>query len=496
MLHALGYGDDSYVLPETEKILSKYKLFGLIIHDPKVHTEFHAKLTSIFERLDYLTGPDFLFFGLLEPPPSFLDKANRDYFQIWEKQILLSPFNGYHSADESITAYSLSKALEIDYNDLPCIILTNDFKLKEFYFLKTCAKHLEKQMQEIGIFCSQKSEKVNVANGDLNPLMPSFNLCDGHELKKLKEPLAKILADSLSYIVANLNSHDSRNALRNARKLIKDHLKRPLSKINEYEFEKSNLQFISNLSNFLQGSNKVWFSRELKIDYDLPDIESRLDKNQVSEREPMYSVFTSSESVPTHLDDLEIESKIILKTFERIFPQYGIALGLSNMVKDEELDYSPLVISVGKVFEIETNLSIVQWIRKYLNIEMPAYFNQYKDDKINDYILTPSQNIVVSPRPIDFNMGKGKKWRAPGIGESELVMKSLYSEGNYPKLRHFDFELFLTHWSNIRRFRNNAAHSNLINQMDFSIMKKTFDELRQHGYLTNLTSLKKSLKNE
>ena len=71
MLNALGYGADRPILEETKKILNKFKLFGLILHDPKAHFNFHNTLKNSFERLDFLTGCDFLFFALTDPPRSW-----------------------------------------------------------------------------------------------------------------------------------------------------------------------------------------------------------------------------------------------------------------------------------------------------------------------------------------------------------------------------------------------------------------------------------------
>ena len=56
MLKALGYGESGEIREETEKILSPYKLFVLVLHDPERHTRFHHEFSQLFERLDYLTG--------------------------------------------------------------------------------------------------------------------------------------------------------------------------------------------------------------------------------------------------------------------------------------------------------------------------------------------------------------------------------------------------------------------------------------------------------
>ncbi len=64
MLKALGYGEIGEMRKETEKILEPYKLFVLVLYDPKRHTAFHQKFSQLFERLDYLTGPNLLFMEL------------------------------------------------------------------------------------------------------------------------------------------------------------------------------------------------------------------------------------------------------------------------------------------------------------------------------------------------------------------------------------------------------------------------------------------------
>lgn len=80
MLNAIGYGAEPYVERETEKILSNYKLIGLVLHDQEVHQEFHKTMEESFERLDYLTGKDFLFFTLTEAPQRWINRnENRDY---------------------------------------------------------------------------------------------------------------------------------------------------------------------------------------------------------------------------------------------------------------------------------------------------------------------------------------------------------------------------------------------------------------------------------
>jgi hypothetical protein len=143
-------------------------------------------------------------------------------------------------------------------------------------------------------------------------------------------------------------------------------------------------------------------------------------------------------------------------------------------------------MSLCKVFEIEINLSVVQWIRNQLNIEMPEYFKKYKPDR-NSYTITPSQ--IPNARPIDFNKSRQKKWLAPGIGESELATINLSNRGITP-FEPNTFELLMSNWKILREYRNKAAHVEQIDAIAYENTKFSFNFLIDHDILKNLLFLK------
>ena len=159
---------------------------------------------------------------------------------------------------------------------------------------------------------------------------------------------------------------------------------------------------------------------------------------------------------------------------------------------DDGLDYSPLVISLCKIFEIEINLSLVHWFRKYLNIEMPTYFKKHKQDDL-EYKLTPSSYLVNNPRPIDFNKGHGNKWIAPGIGESELIAQSFLNEDKLPSNIN-DYETLLRNWGILRQFRNKAAHTESLTKDDFNNIYSAFNTINENNILAQMNDLKWTFK--
>jgi len=472
MLNALGYGADSHILEETKKILDRFKLYGLILHDPKSHSEFHSTLRNSFERLDFLTGRDFLFFALTDPPRHWIERnERRDYFGIWETDKLLSPMNSYETSDESISTYSIAQALNIDFDDLPVIILTNNFQFNQFRVVKTCSRHLKSQMTEIGYFSSQKEKYFSLlSDPNFNELIRDIDKCGGSYQISTEQSLAKTLSDFLAFVVSeNRDSQDRRIAEIQIGNVITKFIENKDLQRDPTRYEQLNLFLLGCLSN-LSRSNR---NHEIIID-----------------------------------ERCESESKIILKTFNKVFPFFEplnselqhfqdeanreTRMRHNRFNNDEGIDYSPLIISLCKIFEIETNLSLVHWFRKTLDIEMPTYFKKHKEDN-GEYMITPSPRVINNPRPIDFNKGYMAKWIAPGIGESELVTRTFLQEGDLPS-EISDYDELLRNWMIIRRYRNRAAHTESLRKQDFDNVYNTFSNIITSGYLIQFNDLKWTLK--
>lgn len=502
MLKALGYNEEGIVLEETKRMLKPFKLIGLILHDPNNHKEFHAKFAQSFESLDLLTGRDFLFFGLTDPPDNWLEKNNRDSFSIWEPEKLLNPANAYETLDESITAFTIAQSLGIEYDSLPVIILTNNFQFNQYRVVKTCQKHLEQQLIEIGNFCSQKQTIFNlIEDAEFNRLIHTIDLCGGSSHIKNEESLAKTLSDYLSFVIKEdyksidnriaqnhsqkiLNKFFSinlRNNIRESRDIYKSF---PSSEDNKssYNLEQS----IPNRINYedeyyLINENQKNISKKEKLNLFILGCLSNFKKQQrnigiTNVKEDILEIDTRCEN----------ESKIILNTFNRVFSSYSTNTNPNEF--EGMLDYSPLIMSLGKIFEIEVNLSVVHWIRNLLNIEMPEYYKKHKNDK-GDYKLIPSESIIYKPRPVDFNMGTQLDWHAPGLGESELITKTLYSQKKTPP-GFTDVESFLRYWTTIRQLRNKAAHTECLYQNDFSAVHNAFTSLVTTGKFGEMNNLK------
>ena len=459
MLSALGYGRDDLNFSEAKDLLSGFKLFGLVLHDPEAHPDFHREVRHSFRRLDYVTGSDFLFLALTDPTEDMHRKIrNRDYSRLWESD---------STGDGNITAYSIAQALDIDFDDLPAIILTKDFRFKEFQVIRTNPESIEEQMTEIGYFSSNISGTFSLEDVSFQELVKSINKEGDSYFLSGDRPLAKVLSDFLSFKVLKTGRNQQ---IRIAKRQVSDviqYFKR--RKLFGEGLERLNLFMLGCLANL---SERRRSQSKLSID-----------------------------------PRCEEESRVILKTFNKVYSlfepfdqdvqSYVSASGqwkgkAAESRYVEDLDYSILVMSLSKILEIELNVSLVQWFRSTLGIEMPAYFKKYKRSR-ETYTLLPSEVLVNDPWPIDFNKRKRGNWNAPGMGETKLITKTFMMERDLPK-EISSYEHLLMYWDPIHKQRNRAAHTETVSREDFKTVLHSFEGILEGRHLSQMMDLKYMLK--
>jgi len=440
--------------------LSPFNLFAFIIHDPEEHQDFGRQISFAFDRLDFVTGEKLLFFALVDPPPDWLAHAqHRPYYKrlnswdninrrfsnenelVRETSELLNPKNAIFSGNESATAFSLANTLGIPSENLPCIVVTPDFSDERFLWFRTCPEHLEEQLTKLAYLAARNSTGFDAIRGE------NLDLCNGSGDKSLEGNLAKALSDVLSFIIAG-NSSDSwlrRQALEQAQGTISK-LHTALSNLKS-NFQESNAEEMDklclNLASFISHLNT---KKDLKLD----------------------------DFIPVSKEFFENDSYQILKTAHRVFnllvseqddAKYSLEL-------KESLDFTPGIICLAKVFEKEANLSVVHWIRKELGVSLPSYFNKHQP--YFQAKLTPSFR---GGREIDFNVKRGGKWLAPGIGQSEIACKEL-SQSRLPQgWDASSWDLLLTNWQAIREKRNEAAHTEMVDESSLMIVKNSLMNL-------------------
>jgi len=454
VLSALASGRNSYETEVAQRALSPFNLFAFIIHDPEAHSKFHQVLASKFDRFDYVTGHKLLFFSLVDPPTNWLDNASdRSYYKLlagnnhdqapWEVGELLNPKNVPSSPDRSITAFSLASALRIPTEDLPCLVVTQGFQLNQFRWFSTSHDHVEEQLIRLGYLADRCDREIS----DTSWNWAELDLCSHYGVESLSSSLAKALSDVLSFIVAGSESSD-----------------RLRSKARDQARKTITCLYAS--INRLKSTSQETISEEVdQLSIRLASFLAQLDKRQ---NLPL------DEFIAIRRELLEADSYQILRTAHKVFN-----LLVSGQLDEfwpidagEELDFTPGLICLTKVYEKEANLSIVHWARRELGVSLPQFFNK-PQPKVRAIVIPNIPN----GREIDLNMGRRGKWLPPGIGQSEIACTELSKVRLPDDWSKNDWDLLFNLWKQVREKRNEAAHSELINEASLHIVKDALQRM-------------------
>lgn len=187
---------------------------------------------------------------------------------------------------------------------------------------------------------------------------------------------------------------------------------------------------------------------------------------------------TLDEFITVRREFLEVDSFQILRTAHKVFDLLAThqLTDLIHLDTGEQLDYTPGLICLAKVFEREVNLSVVHWARRELGIDLPRFFNRPQ----------PGVKATVVPklpggREINLNMERHGKWLPPGIGQSALACHEL-SRARLPDNWDRDtWGLLFRLWERVRDKRNEAAHTEMIDEASLWSIKDALQELSTNG---------------
>ena len=429
----------------VKKALEPFNLFAFILHDPNQHKDFHEYLENIFDRLDYETGKGLLFFALINPPQNWLQHASqREYYQAisnWETKDWLKPENNQiRAADTSISNFIFSKSLGIQYSDLPCLVVTPNFKDKEFFWLPTNKNIIRSQLSDLGYQAARFDEE-------------KFNKTT------LDSSLAKVLSDDLSVMLADRHwKIESENQASEYFTRLFTEMHR-LDEIDPFQ----NIQFYNAAEKLflLLGSacHAEWTER--------------------------YMI--QKDVLPIDRNFLDPDSRIMYDTALRVYHlltsnQISYRNNFLSEILDNQQDYSPAVVGVSKIFEREINLSIVHFLRKHLGIKLPEFFDKVQPDIPQDQMKIDRAYL---------NRGNQLQWKAPALGQSKCAFKNIYNQNNFPQ--GWDLttcERLFTLWDAIHQRRNSAAHDRLCGIKDLTIIAETIKTLNENDYFKKFYELK------
>lgn len=193
-------------------------------------------------------------------------------------------------------------------------------------------------------------------------------------------------------------------------------------------------------------------------------------------------------------DRLDEESKQMFFTFDEILRKvYTDTIGKTDFVLSVAKspgDFSNLVNGLMKIIERELNNSFVQVIRKIEGIEMPKFYNKRKQEPDGSYKEYPST--------IDGTLDLNKKYNNDSLrlGKFELgsIIKlvKVYIEelSNETRIPIDNLRELIKLTKELKDFRNESAHSNLVEEKDFLRFYNSYCNYIKQGYLSRILDCK------
>jgi hypothetical protein len=152
----------------------------------------------------------------------------------------------------------------------------------------------------------------------------------------------------------------------------------------------------------------------------------------------------------------------------------------------EPIDYSPLMISLTKIIELEINLSVVHILRALKGVDLPTFFNAYQPNVAAVY---QSGN-----RTIDFNRPDyyRKRLILPGMGESlrvtegdvtiqvrDAIYEIIRGQHDISKpIWNHEFTKLLGYWRKLYPMRNIVAHTERVGQDNYNSLVELLQSIQ------------------
>jgi len=445
--HKLLDGKDK----KTQQAFSQFKLTAIILCDPD-DAAFYAEVKRTFAALDYMTGAYLLFIlfsdGVGEEniiPEDYTPIIFKNDFELHETVKNLN-YNKTLSKQEML---QLAKKFNIHAKKLPAIIVTNDLCSREGLVLRTTKDDFFDQLLLLAGYAAKHDSPIALNEIDLG----KFRARSREEY--FKHLIARELEDLFCKMQLRQEPNDTV-----AQRYCLNRL----------------CDVISNLKDLNSNNDITDKFDELMDDYSSFRLAGH---NQL--------VMTGTDSHFIDKDQLNGAEETTLNTLDT----YNRILALAD--DNHPFDYLYLANGIGRMFETEINLSVVQQMRKTKGIPMPSYFNRF-------YKTTREFVIPTNKRAVDLNMLDNnydeydEVWRAPNLGDSQAAYK--WMRERYDNLCRLEDEFVFNDWYHIAKDRNNGSHTSV--SADES--KKRFDDSYQHfkefldrEYFVELMNIKKEL---
>ena len=443
----MGFPLSSYTLlkelrEKAPSVLRNFHLYAFVLHDPEIHAEFHQAMEDDFEMLDQITGNKVLFFTLLNPTDTWLNRAaDRLYLDYYYYR------KSYFSGNERLTAYAIAKEFGIPFHKLPCIVVTDSLTSRQFAWFTTDGDAISRQLGVLALAAESRTNDIVTLNFLIQKYRTRLEVLSRGHTGTLGETMD--IVSSLVNVLAITNIGDEVT-----RKQVKDTLSKLVAKFHKLQ------------SNSRYRNGPMFDSVCMRVASYLAQLEEGHSDAPLLRINPIY---------------LDEESRIFSITADGVYRYFE---NRRKIITISALDHTPLAICLTKIFEHEVNLSVVQWIRKNLQVQLPKFYN-----KPDGFRKVP---YMCGGLTIDFNKSYNRKLIYPGIGQSRNALEKMQQERNQRIVE----QKFLREWQEIANYRNSCAHTTVINRTFVENLKVKLDWFIQEGFFEKLYHIKTAMESK
>lgn len=476
-----SYGSRSKVFSlkndnETRERLAQYTLFAFVLYDPDVHMDIYQTLQKRYQMLDEDTGSDLLFFSFVKPSKKWLRDRMKKYpnrKSIWQSAAesdhhsTISNVYEHEYTDPSVIISLVSQQLSISQSQLPCIVITTSLHEKHpINIIQFDTKDVVRKLIKLGEIASGLRRLPSRLISDVDNIagIISKELTTTFEEQVIRSEIDDISTNLLE--IMDISEYNDESNVR-------ERLDRYLAAINKI---REKIAFLAESNQFIQYNV---FSHLARIDgyctylWKLLATSAQFDLHDASE--------STAQELLLPVDGLEEESSVFLRTQHQIMRLYEQLYD-----DDESIDYSPLMISLTKIIELEINMSVVHVLRILKGVEVPKYFNAYQPNVEATY--------QTKNRTIDFNRPDRTRTQLilPGMGESYAVttgdINIRVRDTMYEMIRQHhgmskpkwdrEFKKFIEYWSKLYPMRNVVAHAQRVDRTDYDSLIELMTAIR------------------
>lgn len=475
---------------KEQRYFSSFPVQVAILFSPSDH-DFAQALSELFVELDRITGDHLVFFAVLDPPAEWKEIAGRrTWWQDYNERVEPIGF----SFDERPLVREIASQFQVEWSELPALVVSTNLWTSEFFVAPTSPHHLESQLIQLTELVrewgqpsiAQMIEEMQDALGvDTRYVMPSdqrrFRLYKIYDTMSTYDPRRKTL-DLKRYRVMldrELRQIDfERPRVGNSPRYDQDSVE--YANLGMYE------TFAGDSSSYLIAPATVakqafdWLNQRT----DVPFVDELDEESLV--------MLESALTIGDLLEGLDETRDPRLRPLR--FPRQGREdRGRGNA---SSMDFSPGAQGVWKAFEREINLSLIQAVRQARGILMPEFYTLYDKD-----FPKPQSRVMAGSRPKDVNVRDPRL--APQhqffeLGVAKWIVQTMLDDQNEQLdqiLRHilggqFPTDMF-DGWETIRRIRNNGSHSCILPRQDY---ERILGLCLNAEMLTPLMQVKKTLR--